>query len=215
MIPNGDYLTLAGVAPDDISAILCGVPRSGTIWAWQILCDLMPGGVIHTHEYLVMKPYIPVVCTIRDPRDCLASNWRVDRPVGLDHCTRERLFWYAANLQRFCWIVRQYIDRRGALLVRYEKMMADVPETIREVAAWVGVLLSVPQSNAIAARHSMKRNRQLQEQSPDGAFSRETLLHSRHVGKGEAGTWREWIAERDWPLLHELLGPLCEEWGYT
>ena len=211
-VASDDYLSLTGIAPTRVRAVLAGIPRSGTVFLWQMLRDLFPeGGVIHTHEYLE-PPGVPVICTYRDPRDCLASHWRRDRPEGAGHAPREKLFWYAGMMHRFAWIFRQYRQRCSPLILKYENVISSELAVLQMMADHVGRTPRHPRR--IVRRHSLDANRRLQQKSKRGEFNPETMLHSRHVGTGGVGAWRELIAERDWGLMHELLMPLMHEWGY-
>lgn len=195
------------------AVISYGVPRSGSTFVWQVLCDLLPdGGVVKTHHYLDC-PGVPAVATYRDWRDVVASQFRCSSETRGAVMRQEDLCRLAGQCHEWAMYFRRY-KRCGALTICYEHMHAEPVATIIRIARHVGISASFERCESIAEAHSLEVNRAIAANLTD-AHDPATLLHPRHIHTGAQGTWQEFISESDWPLLHEVLGPLLREFGYS
>jgi hypothetical protein len=216
VIPSGYYTNTKGVDPASVRVVQFGIPRSGSTFVWQCLCDLLPdGGVIKTHDWLDVDA--PVVVTLRDFRDVIVSRWRLLGGDGV--MTREEIYQECGLVRHPAWVLERYVSERQSLrVVRYETDIAgDSPDkaaVVRECAALVGVPeWPWEKCDDIAAEHSIDRNRELSPRV--GGYDSRTLLHFGHVHEGEVGGWKKFVRVENWQLVNDLLGDLLEKWGYA
>jgi hypothetical protein len=211
MIPSGYHTTTNGINPAGVRVVQFGIPRSGSTFVWQCLCDLLPdGGVIKTHDWLDVD--VPVVVTLRDFRDVIVSRWRLLGGCGV--MTREEIYRECGMVRQPEWVSEQYIDgKRNPLVIPYCQLASDPMGTVAELAAFVGVGVSSQRCRQIAESHSLDTNRRLSPSTGD--YDRKTLLHPGHVHEGEVGGWKKFVGVEDWQLVNDLLGDLLEKWGYA
>ena len=133
---------------------------------WQ----LSPTGlrIIKTHKPFDEVPYSPdarYICVVRDPKDVFVSSYHFVRctamgpampavSVWLDHfLSPDFAFGNWAHHVASCWQVR---SRRNVLFLTYEEMKADLPETVRRIAAFMGVELSADEFASVVRQSSFE-----------------------------------------------------------
>jgi hypothetical protein len=133
------------------------------------------------------------VCTLRDPRDCVASDiafWG----KGLDASVQR----VVASLKR----LPSYQDFGRTLFVRYEEMMSDRLWQITRIAAYLNIPVNESEVKSVDALTNIEYCRKISqglrmrdEKDVDivmDVHRRDpiTLLHDNHFGSGEVGRWR-------------------------
>jgi hypothetical protein len=193
----------------DVRLVSAGVPRSGSTLVWQVACDIVGPHVPKTHTFLDM-PGIPVLLTVRDPRDCMASIWTKDSPTlepTDEHTLRmvaEYRMWFAHA---------EFYAERGAAILRYEDFVRNtniVFDAIDKLLSY-----STPQfdRDRIAASHSIETNRRLAE-SLESSHDPVTHIHPRHIGYVEPGAWTRVFSPFQQAMITRLLGGILQDWNY-
>mgnify|MGYP001575915061 CR=1 FL=1 len=214
-----DYLAnqhcdcLTDVDLSRVRAVVFGVQRSGSSWAWQVLGRLLGDGVLKTHRYLLLPNDMPVVATVRDFRDCVVSQWRVWHPQRT-RMDRPDLFLHVGIFQENLWALHQYSLRHGCLTVGMYEQVRRIPKL------WFASLLrfcgtgspDYPAIRRAVRLFQMDANRRVADQLTEPDASR--LLVPHHVHEGKPGTWRRFVAREDWPLLTDLLREPLAWYGY-
>jgi hypothetical protein len=119
-----------------------------------------------------------------------------------------------------CWMSLRESRR---LVQGYEALVADPAQGVRELAAFLGLVLVPGEAEAAAREYSLEANRQrtgaigrrLRAQGIDLAdpahvqeADEHTLLHWNHLREGRVGGWRDEAT----PGQRALLGRLCADW---
>lgn len=157
------------------------------------------------------------VCTIRDPRDCVASDI---------------VFWGAgfdASLNRVLASLKylaSYQDFGRTLFIRYEEMMEDRLWQIKRIAAYLQISIDQKEAELIDAQTNIRASRKLcqdlgkrREEDVDIILDvhrrdRTTLLHDNHIGTGEVGRWRRDLTPEQGQMLTKLLWRSLQVLGY-
>lgn len=195
----------AGIDWDDIDVVYFGVPRSASTLTFELLKALFPcGGVLYGHGYYAPSEDKPVVCSIRDFRDCAVSHWRFRcNPSRLMTPAEARLF--AGHYLTMGKVLDLYADHNPAV-IRYEDHLGNPEEVLRLLAEAVDIRVS-PRLQERAARFlSHAQSQRAQHNRSTG-----NLFTPGHVATGEVGQWKT-ATEDD--TLTQLLRPLLEKWGY-
>jgi Sulfotransferase domain len=157
------------------------------------------------------------VCTIRDPRDCIASDI---------------VFWGAgfdASISRVVSSIKylaDYQDFGRTLFIRYEEMMEDRMWQIKRIAAYLKITLDQKDAEAIDAQTNIRASRKVCEglsgrtdKDVDMILDshrrdRTTLLHDNHIGTGEVGRWKRELTPEQGEKLTHLLQRSLRALGY-
>lgn len=133
---------------------------------------------------------VPVIITLREPRDAVASmmlRWNIGFDLACERVSRS-----AGALATFADC--------PALRFRYEDGFTKDERCVDAVAALLGVALTAADRAALLADLAPESVRQRIESwrqsgvlgrgAPDAEFEPETHWHLDHVGDGEVGKWR-------------------------
>jgi len=199
-----------------VTVYQCGIWRSGSTFIWQVMRDLLPD-----HDVLKVHPYghgwkpdgSPIVATYRDPRDVLASCYRVKlsrdgKLVG----TPDDLLTEVNNLARVWEAFEPIAKRPETLTLRYEWFTAHPDNAVDAIAARFGVSVTPERRRKILEARSVEAN--LKIAATLGSFleiDADTQIHGEHIcGK----TWRDVLPEWAHETAIESTAALCRKWGY-
>lgn len=207
-----ELLVDAAAIGDDIDSIFEAYCKKvahrdkATIWG-----EKTPRHVFRIDDILALYPLAKVICMVRDPRAVVASyrDWRsgeVDLDIGRQ-LDKERvrasyniilasLMWRAAanaSLQ-----ARQAHGDDRVRIVRYESVIDEPDETVRDVTKWLGLkysdeLLSIPLHN-----------------SSTMAFDR-----GAGISKTPQNRWREVLSDREIGIIQKTAGSSLTETGFS
>ncbi|HXQ40390.1 MAG TPA: hypothetical protein VN821_03920 [Candidatus Udaeobacter sp.] len=158
---------------------------------------------------------LPVIMTVRDPRDAIASmmlRWN----LGFD-LAFHRVRTSARALAKLA-------EYRPALLFRYEDGFMLDKRCAETVARWLGVALSAADRRALLAGltpqaveariAAWQRSGVLGKGAPDVEYEPETHWHVGHIGDRLVGKWRGVLTAAQAALVVYATRPFCEAFGY-
>jgi len=205
MSESGYYESAEGL--QDVAAVCAGFPRSGSTFIWQLLRDMHTGTVVKTHCYLpITSPKVFV--TIRDPRDCLVSQWRLRNRGAPGPMSASEMYRLVGEYQQWHFHAQLYAQQQ-ATIVRYENWHTD-PFSLR-AALYPGY--DAGEFRRLVTTWGFQANKARAAQL-DQDWDRDTLLHPHHCHEGSPGTWRQFIQPGYVTPLTNLLGPMLAYWGY-
>jgi hypothetical protein len=158
------------------------------------------------------------VCTIRDPRDCVASDvafWQAGFDVSLRRVATSLKF------------VVAYRDFGRTLFIRYEEMMANQKWQIKQIADYLQIGVDQKEIDSIDAQTGVERCRKicedLDKQPANDSDTlpeahrrdRVTLLHDNHIGTTEVNRWKHDLTPQQGQLVSQLFQRSLEALGYT
>jgi len=208
---------------DDLRVISFGIPRSGSTFIYQVLCDLFAEGVAKTHGYMDKKN-VPVVMTYRDLRDCILSLWLVRG--GGTPIPHKKINWiWLHEVKPSYEALRRYEDERSKTygnatfaMLRYEEF------TTRPMQIWAHInpaIVPMPslegtgRQEAIVAAHSKEKNAEIAKQYKGfGQYDRESHIHGNHMAGGGIGAWQQNADCTGRQILTELTREANEHLGY-
>jgi len=165
---------------------------------------------------LIDRQRLPVIITLRDPRDAVASmmlRWNVGFDLALD------------RMRRSAAALAQLADCPAALVFHYEDGFTTDERCVDAVAKLLNVSLTAADRAALLAalapqaiRRQIESWRQagvLGHGRPDVEYEPETHWHLGHVGDGETGKWRRVLGAIQ--AARVLLGTraYCKSFGYS
>lgn len=180
--------------------------------------------VIKSHELgpealtRIRKGEAKCICTMRDPRDCVASDM-VFNGRGFD-ASIKRVILSFSSLQKHAQ------DFGRTLFVRYEDMIMDRQWQIRKIAAFLNIQLDRNQVEMIDRETNIDACRKICDdlkQHPEKAdgidfegHRREkvTLLHDNHIGTGMVGRWRKDLTDSQVKEVNQIFDRTVEILGY-
>ena len=158
------------------------------------------------------------VCTIRDPRDCVAS----DIP-----------FWgkgFDASVQRIMISLKSLQkpnqDFGRTLFVRYEEMMGDRLRQIERIAAylhveigqreleWIDGQTSIQSCKKVCQGLNERPGNQVQVEPTGHRRDPITLLHDNHIGTAKVGRWKQDLTDAQTEQLTRLFANILQTLGY-
>lgn len=162
---------------------------------------------------------------IRDPRDVVYSMLH-KRGQDFEAFLRQGMIHQILANHQF------FMSRRGSgafLVQRYEHLVRDPAEGVREIGAHLGIALSPHECASIADAYSFSSNQTrtrttaermsatgLDPSDPSNAvcYDPHSLLHWNHLRRGDVGGWRDEATPRERAILARLLGRWVAEHGY-
>jgi hypothetical protein len=188
---------------------------AGPVWSFVEAMGVAVGKAHHTPAIpegadwtgLLADGRLVAVCSVRDWRDVLHSFTRTfgQRPLEALDSRRWRV-----NLDNVRW----WRDN-GALVVRYEDVVARPSGLLEAVAARLG--LAFERGVALEAEAAAAKGVATCGGSADGFdadVDPRTLLHRAHVAHPEGGAWATWTADVR-AEVDAALAPLLDEFGYA
>ena len=186
-----------------------------------------PGAELARH--LVIKTHIPspslqflarfaraaTFVTVREPRDAIASLMQ-----RFDHKFTNCLKEVSAGATRMVELKKS----GGALILRYEDEFFDQPETLREVAAHLGIRVPATKLDKIfrsLTREEVRKKIDRLERrgtfgrSPDpDSFDPKTHWHPGHVGDAAVGKYAAILSSKEQQATLTELADYCAAFGY-
>jgi hypothetical protein len=157
----------------------------------------------------------PLLITVRDPRDAVAS---LITRFGFSFDLALQLVVSAGE----CMVDLQ--SSGTALILRYEDRFFERQETMQEIARWLGISISSAVAGQIFASLSREavaaKIEHLTEQGVFGPnptpdrFDPETHWHPNHLGSGQSGQYLDVISTRNQAKIILNTRRFCEAFGY-
>ncbi len=183
-----------------------GIPRSGTVYLWQILNHFYPDKVLKLHEYQDIMG--PLVIIYRDFRDVFCSYCQAiigrpfaEIPIGVLEQEVEFIRKGIEYLNHF----RAY--RQDAMFIRYEDVVV-----IDDVADYLDLEISHSERDEMYRLYSLGENNKISirraasgKTFPDGHDDK-SLIHAHHISGVEWENYRPWVEHY---FTQDLL-----DWGY-
>lgn len=193
-----------------------GIPRSGSTLVWQIMKECLFSHIQKIHGYILGSH---VICTYRDFRDCVVSNWRIfaDRSEN-QKLTEEEIKGYCEHVLKSVRALNKYKkfeDRTKMAFLKYEDFV-NKPDMIFDALEKVfDFKISKEKRINLTNEFSFKKNTQRSLKFKTfGEWDDKTGIHGKHIFKGEVEGWKKFIKDEDRALLHEYLGKDLKKWGY-
>jgi len=202
-----------------------GPPRSGTTVVHQILCSLFKE-TTKTHSHYNQLKQVPDfwVCTIRDPRDVIASYWRVNRNVTTENYEDTKMSnmdideFYLKHLRWF-HLVSDYHKLANAIFLQYEKYVNNFDYIFDKLenGAHETINISINQDlrKALKHNHSIDRNKQFasKHQYFDQHDAADVSgLHGNHIFSGAHGSWRLLVENEKY--MTDKTNSFLKAWNY-
>lgn len=159
---------------------------------------------------------IPVVLTVRDPKDGAAS---LMKRFDMDFETALK------DIRQSARALTPLADSPDVLTMRYEDRFTSKPSAIDEVAKHLGVTLARKEREAIWTALTPKAVRaRIDDLASQGVFRAgssaktwdiATQWHPGHVGDGRVGKWRDVLSAAQATRLDEGTKAFCEAFGYA
>jgi hypothetical protein len=198
------------------------VPRSGSTLVTQILRDLFADKhVVKTHNF-INSPGSKIVVTIRDFRDCLASNWRVLNDIPFSDlengrvATKSELLFETERTKEFLCSLNSMNEHYQSefLLLKYEDFVNNYGFIFDQISDYFAADISIATREVLTAKYSMHKNKARADQFTTFGKWEESGIHGLHVYKGEVGTWRHLIPKELHGILNSELAHDLKIWGY-
>ncbi len=234
--------------------ICAGLPRSASTWQYMIASDIVErylGGkrcgpadfhllkeahdmasdgrprTFKTHlsnerfETLINSGITLNLYSFRDLRDVAVSlthQWK----MSLDQLFASNTFKWLIDTDRF------WKNQPRTLVQRYETIVADRIEAVKEIGRHLEVILSDRQAADLSEEFSIEKNSErceafadslsksgadLDSQSASALKDPTTELHWNHIRSGRVGQWTE-MSEQHQRRLHEVCGEWLTHNGY-
>jgi len=156
------------------------------------------------------------VCTLRDPRDCVASEFLFHQESIEAAVTK------VLNTIKFLAV---YVQIGNVLFIRYENMIKDPKQYIKIIANYLDIVCDDKVINYIYEQTNIEKSKQISEQltsQPKDTFRQEgndyvdkkTYLHTGHVQGGQVGRWQTDLTTEQQAYVNAQLKPWLDLLGY-
>lgn len=133
-----------------------------------------------------------------------------------------RKIWRSDKLRYWTSRFDEWAALPGALVSRYDDLVADLPREVGRIATHIGCPVGAADSATIAAAYSIDRQRsrtaavrqQRQIDGPALKFDPHSLLHHNHIASGATGQYREVLRPAEIRAIEDECGEWMARWGY-
>lgn len=157
------------------------------------------------------------VCTIRDPRDCVTSEF-LFHEQPLEKAVIKTLH----SLSH----VAAFVQIGKVLFIRYEQMMQDPKKYIKQIADYLNISCDEKVIEHIHAQTNIEASKQISENitnQPAETYHQEqgdyvdqtTYLHTGHVQGGHIGRWQNDLNPEQQRYVNDKLQPWLVLMGYS
>lgn len=195
---------------------ICGVARSGSTLAWQLLSSCLKDPVEQFHPYpatdLTCNRY---VVTIRHPFDVIASRYRVRLSRGL--CCQGIVGLEAelsVMLDHFAG-ARNVLNTRNAVLLRYEDFYDNYDKAFDLFEKFFEIEITTSHREILKEKYSLTSNMERAAKMMSfNEFDYSSHVHGDHIGAVTPGAWRSQLESWGIALVRGTCTELVKEWGY-
>lgn len=157
-----------------------------------------------------------VITVHRDVRDVVVSAMRKNG------WTFPRI-WREGRLDRWTRRFDEWAALPGALVSRYDDLVADLPGEVVRIAAHLGCPVAAGDAAGIGAAYGIERQRErteaVRQRRVDGAaaakFDPHSLLHHNHIASGASGEFRRVLRPEQIRAIEDECGAWLAKWGYA
>jgi len=197
------------------SIVMCGIPRSGSTLVWQILQAVFPGQDIpKTHPDMWMPDGSTAVISIRDPRDVVASLYRVR--LSRDHKEIGNHDDVANVIQRtlLCFEALKTTMTGPHIILRYENFFSDHYILYQAIETNFGIHTPLHIQKQISDRFSVEANRKRAAALNSFNEVDTDQIHGDHIGHVTPGYWSTYLPWRTVEWVAAECKGIAKEWGY-
>ena len=209
------------IIPEDVlmkSIVVCGIPRSGSTLVGQIFQEVFSDlkiPKIHPTPHELPSEDALVAITIRDPRDVVASLYRVRMSRGgEDVGGRKGLETVVIQAHKHFGTLSKIQSRNKNILLRYEDFVHDYDIIYEALLKLTGILVPEKDRCRINNKFSLEANRERASRLKDFNEIGEYEIHGDHIGPVEPGTWVTSLPTWAVGMVEDVCDTLCKEWGY-
>lgn len=197
--------------------VVCGIPRSGSTLVGQIVQGVFPDQkVLKTHPaYTEWNPTgCDILITIRDPRDVIASLYRVHLSqtgkTEVEGADFDQIFVRVQKHYDMLWPLLE----ENSIIIRYEDFVYNYYEIYAAIFLLTGVSVSCTMKEWLNNKFSIESNRARASVLKNFNEVGEHEIHGDHVGPVKPGSWRtslpEWIVKD----VESFCSPIMRSWSY-
>ena len=157
------------------------------------------------------------ICTIRDPRDCVASRQLIEPGESFE----ASIDYIKNNL----YYVNLYRKINNTIFIRYEEMMNEPVKEIRKIIDYLGIDLHTEIiseiDNLTSINNAKKICDSLKNRAPESLFrvgkhltDPMTCLHENHIHGGVCGRWRTEFTQQQINKITNEFKPWLIDLGY-
>lgn len=175
----------------------------------SIACEQTPRNVFYAERILAALPQVRVIHMVRDPRAVLASQknrWQLKRlgakNVPFTEVSRTWLNYHPITMAKL-WAgatksALRLADHPRAKLVRFEELVANPEEVVREICDFLGIafesnMLLVPQWGSSNIQHQMEE---------------------KGISKDVVDRWEKILGDGEVSIVERYAGPLMKQFSY-
>jgi len=196
--------------------VACGIPRSGSTLIWQLLQAIFPLQEIQKVHPDVWKPEgATAVISIRDPRDVVASLYRI-RLARRHRRGKGAARDLTAAIQRMEVSFRalREVVKGPSLLLWYEDFWNNYGVIFDALEEEFSVAIPADYRRMLSGEFGVSRNRERASKLEDFGEWDEFHIHGDHIGSVRPGAWAYDLPEWARARVEEACCGVGEEWGY-
>jgi hypothetical protein len=200
-----------------------GPYRSGSTFMFQYLKQLFPDKkILKLHGY--DKTDVPVVITVRDFRDCVASYWRIEYPlkigggkkieIGKTFMTEEDIDFYSKPYFMQDKILHQYLVSHKVVVLQYEKFFDNFEYLHDRISNFFDIHIDGSRRANLELSCSLKHNKKFQEKYDNfESYDLDNGIHGDHIFTGMS-IWNEVVPDNLKKYYNDKLQTLLNNWNY-
>lgn len=156
-----------------------------------------------------------VLTVHRDIRDVVVSAMR-------KNANPFRKIWRNNRLKHWTNRFDEWAALPGALVARYDELVASLPHEVHRIASHLGLTLRADEAESIAEAYRIDRQIERTEavrrrRASEGKtlkFDPHSLLHHNHIASGSSGAFRQVLSPAQIRAIEDECGEWMARWGY-
>ena len=154
--------------------------RTGSTLVYNLLRGVLEGKkIVKKHRYRIAYGRLPIVATVRDPFDAIASVIRLNK-LGTDRAGVEQ----AADifLKNGAADIVKIKDKPNVLILQYERFIEDFGYVFSELEAFFDFIIPDARKQQLALEFNLDNTRKIAgRQKRFGDYDSVTLIHGDHI----------------------------------
>ena len=195
--------------------VVCGIPRSGSTLVWQIFQEVFIGQkVLKSHPDIWVPNDHVIILTIRDPRDIVASLYRVRLSrSGEENGTMHDLENVIKRMEINFQAAEDLMKTPHHILI-YEEFYHNHDPVYNLIEKEFKTKVSKNARTLISEKFSLRENKKRADKLRDFNEVDDMQIHGDHLGNVSPGHWKWSLPEWARDYIKVKCMEISEKWGY-
>jgi hypothetical protein len=169
-------------------------PRSGSTLIYNYVREYKKRFVIKSHTLVYTSPWTWIICTYRNPLDCISSAILIEKHNPSNDYVSRLADYYLQHLQ---WV--EYLNKKkNALTLKYELFINNHYTIFEEIEKKFNITIDCNKQKLLTSEYSLSNVAKKIKESPDFAsYDKKTQFHGNHISRYKGKSHYEKVLKQE------------------